>query len=279
MRLSSLLRLLWVVGVHGLVAPSASRVKRLRGGSLQAAPGGDVVSVVSGAVQWLNGMRVPGTLVAGSALTCFLTFSKELAVTESDSFLVKTVKRLSLALLFSSFYLEIFLVFGTTVTSTWLQSTTFRTTASSAMAFMHSDMELEYVGTRFLFLQGLFGWLGGVALKFLLPSLQDSTPKADKHLSRFYARAILALVLMMIHYFHRHTDFYTSYFDMSARFFALVAERLWPPNNPLLMTATLSALWALLALLRAAKADFDDSTDIKADLDEYIANDSPSLKK
>jgi len=252
-----------------LTPPPKQRSLGIRGG------GAVETNAIAEAAGWMIGMRTPATLVAGSALSSFMAFSGELACDKSDPFVVKALKRWCLVLLFSSFFFEVFVIFAGTVTSTWLlavgdddaskvsHTAVINPMASSVMGFLHRELEFEYVTIRLFFLQGLLCWLSGVAFKFLLPSFNPETPKADKELAKFYSRGLVALVLMMVHYFQRHQNFYKSYFHMCARFAVLLAHRLrdqLPLRNPVLVAALLCTAWTLAAFVNAVKADFDEVT-------------------
>ena len=254
--------------VFALVPPSATtsiarRQVALRGGAITE------INAISGACSWMTGIRTPATLVAGSALSSFLAFSHELKMDPTDTFVTKTLKRFCLVLLFSSFFLEVFCIFASTVTSTWLMAFGSENTptlqginpmATSAISFLERELEFEFVTMRLFFIQGLLGWLTGVAVRFLLPCLKSETARADRELAKFYSRGLVTLVLMMLHYFQRHIVFYPTYAHMVARFFVLGAKRFWPPSNPLIICAAAASAWTISALVTAVKEDFVEKT-------------------
>jgi hypothetical protein len=127
--------------------------------------------------EWCANLGSPAALVAGAVLATMVEGRETMAPQQTDSFSTRMLKKWCRFLLLSSFGLEVISIFVTTVTGTMLLSmgdvavTTrqVKTSFITPIGFLMHNFEFEFLTARICFLQGLFHWLGSVALEVLIP--------------------------------------------------------------------------------------------------------------
>lgn len=259
-------------------APPARGTLLVRGGAAER-------EVASSAFEWCANLGAPAALVAGAVLATVseLEGRQAMVTRKSDARWVRAGKKTVRFLLLSSFGLQVLSIFATTITGTMLLSVGDRVAPGaagaaefdgSALGYLRTFHEFEsvsgvfsssplgmrnarYLTARITFLQGLFHWLGGVALTYALPKPGDgpSTRKMDK----FVASALATLIVMMLSFYNGHMNFYPNYFVMLRRYFAVAWTRFvwrWPPRPLFFVYAP-----AMAATLRYGYQAFDADPD------------------
>lgn len=132
----------------------------LRAGATGARPTNEVVYQC---FEWACNLGAPAALVAGAVIaTIYENLSSgDLAPKAEDSFLTGLAKKSVVVLLLSSFILQIFSIFSTTITGTMLLSRNMddlvaASKATTPLGWMKENFEFEYLTGRICFLQGWF---------------------------------------------------------------------------------------------------------------------------
>jgi hypothetical protein len=81
---------------------------------------------------------------------------------------------------------------------------------------------LEFLTTQICFLQGLFNWLGAVAIELLLPKPSETT--SAKRMNKCLAAWLLTFILYMLAFYNNHLSFYSDYTTMLRRFVVLFVK-------------------------------------------------------
>lgn len=209
------------------------------------------------AATWMNGMRTPAALVAGSALS---SLSDTTVDYDFDKRSVRYLKHAMRFALLTSFMLELVVIFIATVTATKLLGNADLPSptdcvAASAVGLMHREFEFEYVALRFCFLQGLLNWLAGVAVKFSLPAMDEKKPEPERALAKLYSRAVVTMVLFMLAFYQRHLAFYGNYLSMMHRLLILGASKMLLPIRPTSSLMLLALAGTFQTLVTAVRAD------------------------
>lgn len=155
------------------------------------------------AFEWCANLGAPAALVAGAVLATASEHRQHLLPCKDDARWVRRVKNWCRFLLLSSFTLEIFSIFVTTVTSTLLLKTDFDLEGGAyktAMDLLLLNFEYEVIVARATFVQGLFGWLGAVALKHLIPNEGESV--AARKFNLFIFSWMILVISAMVGFFN-----------------------------------------------------------------------------
>mmetsp|Transcript_10469 Transcript_10469/g.31252 ORF Transcript_10469/g.31252 Transcript_10469/m.31252 type:complete len:288 (+) Transcript_10469:135-998(+) len=211
----------------------------------------DLVDVAFNGWEWTANMGAPAALVAAAALTSYeeLRQDKALVTIYDDRPWVRVAKKVVKFLLISSFALQVLSIFTTTITGTMLLSvgdkwgrwTPQVTEANSPMGFLQANFEFEYLTSRISFIQGLFNWMGAMALSYAIPHRREGM--ATRRMNKFFAWGLSSMLLAMMSFYNEHLRFYTNYLGMLKHWFTLVWARFiwrWPPK--LLSIAALGAV-------------------------------------
>jgi len=78
----------------------------------------------------------------------------------------------------------------------------------SPMGFMAYNHAFEYLSARVTFLQGLFNWLGSVALQFTIrqPEESEAAHRMNLHISSW----LWTMILIVLQFYNDHITFYSS---------------------------------------------------------------------
>mmetsp|Transcript_18953 Transcript_18953/g.41009 ORF Transcript_18953/g.41009 Transcript_18953/m.41009 type:complete len:295 (+) Transcript_18953:298-1182(+) len=202
--------------------------------------GGEITRVVDGAFEWCTNLIGPAALVAGAVIgTIYENMNTgDLELLATDRKKDRLGKKITRTLLFSAFVLEVVAIFVMAVTMTMLCSRSPDTMTSKAITatttplmFMRDSFEFEYLTIRICFLQGLFNWLGAIALSFAIPS--GESPETRK-MNNFVAASVLTVLCLIIAFYDNHLTFYDNYFAMVWRWMSVAWPRFfwrWPPRR------------------------------------------------
>ena len=89
----------------------------------------------------------------------------------------------------------------------------------------------EHLTIQICFLQGLFNWLGAVAIELLLPKKNET--ESAKRMNKCLASWLSFLILWMLAFYNHEINFYSDYFAMLRRFFGLFVARYLGELRPL----------------------------------------------
>lgn len=155
------------------------------------------------AFEWCANLGAPAALVAGAVLATASEHRHRLVSRKSDERWVRHVKNWCRFLLLSSFTLEIFSIFVTTVTATLLLKTDFASEVGpyrTAMDLLLFNFDYEVLVARASFVQGLFGWLAAVALEHLIPNERESA--AARKFNLFLFSWMVLVISAMVGFFN-----------------------------------------------------------------------------
>lgn len=185
--------------------------------------------------EWTANLSSPAALVAGAVLATLIDGRETMSPKITDRRSVRLLKKTCRLLLLSSFGLEVLSIFVTVVMGTLLlslgdmPSVIVNTSANSPMGLMQKNFEFEFLTARITFLQGLFNWLGSVALEILIPRRMEG--QSTRRMNRFISSSLLTIVIAMLSFLNQHVIFYNSYGEMLRRYAVLWFERfVWPPR-------------------------------------------------
>lgn len=85
-----------------------------------------------------------------------------------------------------------------------------RLISSSTPCFLNE--RFEYLTTQICFLQGLFNWLGAVAVELLLP--KNGETSSARRLNKCMSAWLLSIALWMLAFYNNHLSFYSDYSTM-----------------------------------------------------------------
>jgi hypothetical protein len=197
------------------------------------------------AFDWLSNLGAPAALVAGAVLATLSQTREDLSPRKDDESWIRFTKKACRALLLSSFAMEVFCIFVTTVTGTMLLSHGDSPAGqhagvhyNSAMGFLFHNHEFEYLAGRVTFLQGLLNWLLAIALEVFIPKANEGV--AARKMNLFISSSLISMIILMLKFYNDHMTFYQNYFDMLMRFFSVTFNRyFWKyPPRPLAVLAT-----------------------------------------
>jgi len=212
------------------VVTTATKLVLLRGGQI----GDDTLAAE--AFDWTSNLSGPAALVAGAVLATLSTTRAELNPTKEDQQWMRLAKKMCRALLLSSFALEIFCIFVSTVTGTMLLShgdipagVHAGVHYHSPMGFLNHNHEFEYLTSRVTFLQGLLNWLLAVALETYIPNKDEGV--AARKLNVFISSSLVSIIIVIIKFYNDHMTFYSNYGEMLWRYVCVTFTRFfwtWP---------------------------------------------------
>jgi len=186
--------------------------------------------------EWTANLGAPAALVAGAVLATMVESRESLSPRKVDSRLIRLTKKACRFLLLSSFGLEILSIFVTTVTGTMLLSHADSAVLknlqfNSPMGFLQHNWEWEYLTARIAFLQGLFHWLGSVALELLVPKPGEGV--AARRMNQFTSSALAMILVAMLSFLNGHMTFYNNYWQMWQRYAVVTFRNFFWPLKPL----------------------------------------------
>ena len=216
---------------------------------------------------WLSNLGAPAALVAGAVLATLSSTREDLSPRRGDKSWIRVAKKGCRALLLSSFAMEVFCIFVTTVTGTMLLSHGDMPAGlhagvhyHSAMGLLKHNWEFEYLAARVTFLQGLLNWLLAISLEMYIPKENEGV--AARKMNLFISSSLLSMIILMIKFYNDHMTFYKNYFDMLWRFLSVTFHRyFWQfPPRPLSIFATPWIITSFILGWRAFQSppDLDD---------------------
>ena len=205
------------------------------------------------AFDWCAQLGAPATLVAGAVLATLSQTRNELIPHKNDRTWIRVAKKGCRTLLLSSFALEVFCIFVTTVTGTMLLSHGDSPAGAHAGIHYHSPMgflshnhEFEYLTSRVTFLQGLLNWLAAVALEVFIPKLGEGV--AARKMNLFISSSLISMIIMIIKLYNDHMTFYHNYGEMLWRYLKVTWLRyFW--NWPMRPLSVVAIPWIFLSLV------------------------------
>jgi hypothetical protein len=227
--------------------------------------------------EWCANLGAPAALVAGAVLATMVEGREALAPKQADTFSTRLLKKWCRFLLLSSFGLEIISIFVTTVTGTMLLSmgdAAIRTPNVDAsfitpIGFLMHNFEFEFLTARICFLQGLFHWLGSVALEALIPKRGER--KSVTYMNRFISSSLVTIILGMLSFLNSHLYFYVNYGYMLKRYAVVIFQKYFCPPTvmslvlvPAILTTTFFGIQAFTSPPENDNDDGNDDTDTAA---------------
>jgi hypothetical protein len=179
--------------------------------------------------EWTANLGAPAALVAGAVLVTLSETREELAPTKTDKNWIRVAKQMCRFLLLSSFGLEVVSIFVSTVTGSCLLSHGPQELAkkmvgyTSPLGLLHHHHEFEYLTIDIGFLQGLFHWLGAVALEILIPKKGERL--SARKMNAFMASTLVTLCMWILAFYNNHIPFYGDYGTMLRRYVVLFFQR------------------------------------------------------
>jgi len=188
--------------------------------------------------EWCANLGAPAALVAGAVLATLIEGRETLSPKLADKAYIRTLKKACRLLLLTSFGLEVISIFVTTVCGTMLLSIgdVFASTPAmiqykSPIGFLMHNFEFEFLTAHMCFLQGLFNWLGSVALELLIPKKGEG--RDAKSMNRFISSSLLTIVLGMLSFLNSHLYFYNNYANMWRRYAVVTFQKYFCPPTPM----------------------------------------------
>jgi hypothetical protein len=184
------------------------------------------------AYDWCVNLGAPAALVAGAVVATLYENVRggALDVYQGDSAYTVLAKKLTNILLLSAFGFQIMSIFVTTVTGTMLISRDYAPILqkisprpTSALGFLRSCLEFEYLTARISFLQGLLNWLAGVAIEYTIP--RKNRGRAGREMDVFIASSLATLLVLLLAFYNSHLTYYDSYWDMLCRWICIFRIR------------------------------------------------------
>jgi hypothetical protein len=207
---------------------------------------------------WLSNLGAPAALVAGAVLATLSSTREDLSPRKEDKSWIRVAKKGCRALLLSSFAMEVFCIFVTTVTGTMLLSHRDMPAGlhagihyHSAMGLLKHNWEFEYLAARVTFLQGLLNWLLAIALEMYIPKVNEGV--AARKMNLFISSSLVSMIILMVKFYNDHMTFYNNYFQMLWRFLSVTFNRyFWQfPPRPL---SILAVPWIITSFVLGWKA-------------------------
>jgi hypothetical protein len=179
--------------------------------------------------EWTSNLGAPAALVAGAVLVTLSETREDLAPRKTDKNWIRVAKQMCRFLLLSSFGLEVVSIFVSTVTGSCLLSHGPQEVAkkmvgyTSPLALLRHHHEFEYLTIDIGFLQGLFHWLGAVALEILIPKKGERV--SARKMNAFMASTLVTLCMWILAFYNNHIPFYGDYGTMLRRYVVLFFSR------------------------------------------------------
>lgn len=187
----------------------------------------DDVSTAFDAWEWTAGMGAPAALIGGAVLVTLSETRESLSPRKSDLRWIRLAKMSMRYLLLTSFALEVVSIFVGTMTGSVLlghgpQAASKVVGYQSPLQLLYHHHELEYITTQICFLQGLFNWLGAVAIEMIIP--KPSETKSAKRMNKCLAGWLFSFIIWMLAFYNNHLSFYSDYMTMLRRFAILFVK-------------------------------------------------------
>ena len=220
--------------------------------------GGRNDDFVDDAFAWVCNLGAPAALVAGAVIATLYESMAEgsLDVEKADKAWVRLAKKVTRLLLLTAFIFEVICIFCTTILGTVLLSRpAVPVPAISALDYLRSNFEFEYLTARICFTQGLLNWLAAIGIEHAIPQ-GDHETEARRNMDILIASSLATLIIFMIQFSNGHMTFYHNCYDMILRYTKLVMLRFvwrWPPRA----MSILAVPPFLTALLYFYKVFFD----------------------
>jgi hypothetical protein len=197
----------------------------------------DDASMAFSAWEWISNMGAPAALIGGAVLVTLSETREALSPRKNDVKWIRLAKLSMRYLLLSSFALEVVCIFVGTITGSVLlghgpQAAAKMAGYQSPLQLLHHHHELEYLTTQICFLQGLFNWLGAVAIEMILP--RPTETRTARRMNKCLAGWLVSFMIWMLAFYNNHLSFYSDYLSMLRRFVALFLQdyflgRPWRP--------------------------------------------------
>mmetsp|Transcript_11696 Transcript_11696/g.26179 ORF Transcript_11696/g.26179 Transcript_11696/m.26179 type:complete len:293 (-) Transcript_11696:117-995(-) len=210
----------------------------------------DSTSTAFDAWEWTAVLGAPAALVAGAVLVTLSETRDRMQPRKSDKNWIRCAKQWFRFLTMTSFALEVLSIFVSTVTGTVLLSHGGQIAKNmvgyaAPLELLHHHHELEYLTMQIGFLQGLFNWLGAVALDQLIPEPNET--KSAQRMNRCMSASIVTLMFWIQAFYNNHLTFYSDYFGVLRRYVFLFAKAYvwrWPirPMALLYIPATIGSM-------------------------------------
>jgi hypothetical protein len=171
---------------------------------------------------------------------------EDLAPRKTDRNWIRAAKQMCRFLLLTSFGLEVVSIFVSTVTGSSLLSHGPQTVVANAVGYtsplglLRHHHEFEYLTIEIGFLQGLFHWLGAVALEILIPKKNERL--SARKMNGFMASCLFTLCLWILAFYNNHIPFYGDYGDMLRRYAFIFYRRFFGTFRPMSLMYGPSAL-------------------------------------
>ena len=213
------------------------------------------------AVTLLNNVRVPAALLAGASLAQSLTLEKMDDEALKKSRVWTLYRFIYVALLAWTFTANMSAIFIATHVGVRITAgSSFSPMATSAVALMLRDFELEFVWVRAAFATGLLSYLTAITmqLSFMFRKSAD--------FARALAFGMGSVVLTLLSYNNAHTIAYGGLTGLVRRWVVLIFEMLFErmtifPFRPMPFLAMLSTIASAYFLLRGAMAIYIAAAD------------------
>lgn len=172
-------------------------------------------TLIDDAMNWAVQLLAAGSVVAGavlSTLSSFLSFDDQKIRDERR--LLRFLRLFARTLLVTSVTMEILCIYSACVLiTTLLHEKSFGTTKDfdgSAITFLQTNFEVEYLVIVVGFLQGLIQWLAGIACYMTIPSEHEVVRKTNQ----FLAFMIVSVVLSLMSALDGKEPFYGGYLKL-----------------------------------------------------------------
>mmetsp|Transcript_24343 Transcript_24343/g.36301 ORF Transcript_24343/g.36301 Transcript_24343/m.36301 type:complete len:275 (+) Transcript_24343:138-962(+) len=177
----------------------------------------DSTSMATEAWDWTANLGAPAALVAGAVIATLYETRENFAPKKNESKWVRIAKQSCRFLLLSSFALETLSIFVGTVTGNVLLGHGEQIAAkaigyTSPLALLKHHHEINYLTIQICFLQGLFNWLGAVAIDLLIP--KEGETKSARKMNQCMATTLVTISFWITAFYNYHLNFYDDYAQM-----------------------------------------------------------------
>ena len=136
----------------------------------------------------------------------------------------------------------------------------------SPIELLRHHHEFEYLTIQIGFLQGLFNWLLAVAIDIIIPKHSDNgvgETKSAVRMNKCMASCLLTLMFWIQAFYNHHLTFYSDYFSMLQRYFALFWRRyIWcRPVRPMAFLYVPGIVVSTVLAIRAFTSPPEDDED------------------
>jgi hypothetical protein len=236
----------------------------------------DDPSIAFNAWEWTANMGAPAALIGGAVLVTLSETREALSPRKNDLRWIRLAKLTMRYLLLSSFALEVVSIFVGTMTGSVLlghgpQAASSIVGYKAPLQLLFHHHELEYLTTQICFLQGLFNWLGAVAIEMIIP--RPSETKSARRMNKCLAGWLFSFIIWMLAFYNNHLSFYSDYMSMLQRFVILFLRDYFPakPFRPLSLfygpAFAISSFLTWRAFASPPEEDDDDSAAVIGNTD------------